>query len=104
MSNFNIDQALSALEEVCDNQTALVSYHLPQLSQIVETILLLPRAQQEEYMDRLNRISVILEGQMMSLAEELEQLRKQIPAVQNSNAASQAYQRVVAVLPVKSST
>jgi hypothetical protein len=97
----NINSALDALEAVCDDKMALVTYHLPELNQIVETIKFLPHDQQQEYLGRLERISMILEGQMLALAEELEVLRKQIPAVQNSNAGTFAYRKIAAVIPVK---
>ena len=98
MTVLNLSQELEALEAVCDDKTALVQYHLPQLQHIVDTIVLLPKDQQEEYMGRLERISMILEGQLMALGEELESLRQQIPASINNNAGSRAYNRVAAVI------
>ena len=97
----NINAQLDTLEAVCDDKMALVAYHLPELDQIVATIKQLPRDQQQEYMGRLERISMILEGQMLALAEELEVLRKQIPTVQSSNAGTFAYRKIAAVIPVK---
>jgi hypothetical protein len=101
---YNLNHALDALEVVCDNQAALINYHMPDLQRVVETITLLPRGEQQEYMGWLERISLILESQMIGLGEELEALRKQIPAVQSNNAASHAYRKVVAVFPVHPGT
>lgn len=96
----NLHQEIAELESVCDGKDALVSYYLPQLSKIVETIQLLPRGEQEEFFGKLERISMILEGQMMALSEELEELRKKIPAAQVNRMAARAYNSTIVSIPM----
>ena len=96
----NLHQEIADLEAVCDDKDALTSYYLPQLGKIVETIQLLPRGEQEVFFDKLQRISTILEGQMMALSEELEELRKKIPAAQVNKMAARAYNSTIAVIPM----
>lgn len=96
-------EALDALEAACDNETALLTHHLPDLEAILAVIRELPPESHADLFSRLDRIRMIMEGQLMLHAEEMERLRVQIRTTQRSSAGSNAYQRV-AVIKVPKAT
>jgi hypothetical protein len=90
-------EALDALEAACDNNTALITHHLPDLNAILAVIRELPPQMHGDLFSRLERIRIIMEGQLLLHAEEMERLRVQIRTTQRSSKAANAYGRVASI-------
>lgn len=97
---FSVHEALDALERACEGDSELLSYIAPDVNDLVEQIKVLPADERAAVQDRLERVSVLIEGKMMMYAEEVERLGSQIKHVATSSAATNAY-RTVAVFPVQ---
>ena len=96
-----LNQTLEQLETACEGEAELIAFTAPQLEEILGIVKALPEEERAQLQDRLDRISTIIEGQMMLYKEEIEKLGGQIRNVALSNAGTQAY-RTVAVIPIRS--
>ncbi|OYW14255.1 MAG: hypothetical protein B7X02_00450 [Rhodospirillales bacterium 12-54-5] len=74
----NALKAIADMESACDSEAALLSVRLPDIKELIAALKLLPLEHQHEMRDRLQRIQVIMEGQMLLYAAETEHLRDAI--------------------------
>lgn len=94
-----LNKTLEAMEIACEGEAELRSFTAPQLAAAIATVKALPEDQRAAVRERLDRISTILDGQMMLYKEEIDKLGGKIRDVAKNNAGTQAY-RTVAVIPV----
>lgn len=73
-------KAMADMEAACDSEAALLNVHLPNITELVDALKALPLAYQDDLRDRLERIQIIMESQMLLYAAETERLREAIRA------------------------
>lgn len=93
-------QLVQTLEAACEDESLLISLHLPDVQELILRMNTLPASERTSLQDRLDRIVMLLEGQMMLMGEQIDLLKKQIISTQKNSAASNAYERTVAVIPI----
>jgi len=91
---------MAEMESACDSEAALLEFHLPDLASLINSAKTLPVNLQLELRDRLERIQVIMEGQMLLYATETEHLREVIRNARRTPKPRDPNDRTVALIKI----
>lgn len=91
---------LDDLEQACGDEDALRRFTRPDVGAAIAAIRALAPEDRARIHGQLDRVRVIMEGNLLLYGARVEQLRCRLQAAQAGNKATGKYRRVAAIIPV----